>query len=388
MLPFDIDNPTLALAAWSRICEPGDEDAGRLIKAGGPSAALHWLVEQGSQTTAGGKGVRHAVERWLPRLKDLDPRRELKTLASLGGRLLTPESPEWPSGLNDLGDGAPLCLWVWAAPQTDLANWWSRSISIVGARACTCYGQTVARSLASDLVGAGFTVVSGGAFGIDAAAHLGALAAGGRTTAVMAGGVDRLYPKANEDMLRQIAKLGAVVSELPPGSAPRRERFLDRNRLMAAMTSATVVVESAWRSGAHRTAHVAAELMRPVAAVPGPVTSAASAGCHRLVRDGVATLVADCAQLLDLVSKVGSQIEPLTDHPSGPLDGLSAPERRVYDALPQRQIARTSQVVVASGLAATQVIAALSRLERAGRVCGISGGWRRTAPNEPRRKES
>ncbi|MCL1898809.1 MAG: DNA-protecting protein DprA, partial [Micrococcales bacterium] len=170
-LPFDLDNPTLALAAWSRICEPGDQDAHRLIQAGGPSAALHWLVDQVERPENVGPGVSQAVKRWLPRLDGLDPRRELKVMASLGGRLVTPDSPEWPPGLNDLGDGAPLCLWVWASARTDLAGWWSRSVAMVGARACTHYGQTVARSMAGELADAGYTVVSGGAFGIDAAAH-------------------------------------------------------------------------------------------------------------------------------------------------------------------------------------------------------------------------
>jgi len=234
------------------------------------------------------------------------------------------------------------------------------------------------------LVSAGLTVVSGGAFGIDAAAHRATLAAGGRTVAVMAGGLDRLYPAANEDMLRQVAATGAVISELPPGSAPRRERFLDRNRLMAAMTKATVVVESGWRSGAHRTAAVAAELLRPVAAVPGPVTAASSAGCHRLIREGAATLVTGADQVLELATNLGRTPETLTECQPGPLDGLSGPERRVFDALPLRGIAPVSQVVVASGLATAQVLGALSRLEQAGRAATTGGGWRRNLPTNSR----
>jgi len=380
-LPFDIDNPTLALAAWSRICEPGDQDAARLVKAAGPSAALRWLIQPQAQASPAGDGVRHALKRWLPRLEGLDPRRELRALQSLGGRLIAPGQPNWPTGLDGLGDSAPLCLWQWASPELDLAAWCKRSVAVIGARACTHYGATVTHTMVSALVDAGTTVVSGGAFGIDAAAHSAALAVSGRTVAVMAGGVDRLYPAANEEMLRQITAQGAVISELPPGSAPRRERFLDRNRLIAAMTKATVVVESGWRSGSHRTAAVAAQLMRPVAAVPGPVTAASSAGCHRLIREGVATLVTGADQVLELTAELGQQPEALTECHSGPLDGLSQPERRVYDALPLRGIAPVSQVVVASGLAAAQVLSALSRLERSGRANNTGGGWRRTNSN-------
>ena len=383
-LPFDIDNPTLALAAWSRICEPGDPDAHRLVKAAGPSAALRWLLEPAARAASSGAGVRQALRRWLPRLEGLDPRRELRVLHSLGGCLIAPGEPSWPVGLDDLGEAAPLCLWQWSPTGLNLAEWCQQSVAVVGSRACTHYGTTVAGTMVRQLVSAGLTVVSGGAFGIDAAAHRATLAAGGRTVAVMAGGLDRLYPAANEDMLRQVAATGAVISELPPGSAPRRERFLDRNRLMAAMTKATVVVESGWRSGAHRTAAVAAELLRPVAAVPGPVTAASSAGCHRLIREGAATLVTGADQVLELATNLGRTPETLTECQPGPLDGLSGPERRVFDALPLRGIAPVSQVVVASGLATAQVLGALSRLEQAGRAATTGGGWRRNLPTNSR----
>ena len=383
-LPFDIDNPTLALAAWSRICEPGDQDAHRLIKAAGPSAALRWLMQPAAGAAPGGAGVRQALRRWLPRLEGLDPRRELRVLRSLGGCLIAPGQVNWPVGLDDLGDAAPLCLWQWAPSGLNLNDWCQRSVAVVGSRACTHYGTTVTGTMVGELIGAGLTVVSGGAFGIDAAAHHTALALGGRTVAVMAGGLDRLYPAANEEMLRQVAGAGAVISELPPGSAPRRERFLDRNRLMAAMTKATVVIESGWRSGAHRTAAVAADLLRPVAAVPGPVTAASSAGCHRLIREGVATLVTGADQVLELITQLGQAPAALTECRLGPLDGLNGPERRVYDALPLRGIVPVSQVVTASGLAATQVLGALSRLEQSGRAATTGGGWRRTPTKNPR----
>lgn len=384
ILDFDVDDPQLALAAWSRICEPGDQDAVRLVKAAGPSAALQWLLNPSTPTGPSSNGLDRALARWAPRLEGLDPRRELRVLQSLGGRLLAPGEPNWPAGLDDLGEAAPLCLWQWAPADLDLGAWCGRSVAVIGSRACTHYGATVTATMVNELTSAGWCVVSGGAFGIDAAAHQAALAVGGQTVAVMAGGVDRLYPAANEDMLRQVAQQGAVISELPPGSAPRRERFLDRNRLIAAMTRLTVVVESGWRSGAHRTAAVAAELLRPVAAVPGPVTAAASAGCHRLIREGIATLVTGADQVIELLAQLGQAPEPLTDCPSGPLDGLSQPERRVYDALPLRGTAPVSRLVAASGLATAQVLGALSRLERSGRADTTGGRWRRTTPTKPR----
>ncbi|MCL2803921.1 MAG: DNA-processing protein DprA [Micrococcales bacterium] len=380
-LPFDLDDPVLALAAWSRLAEPGDQDAVRLVRGVGPVEALRWLVTQRKPDSAqSGGGLERAMKRWSGRLEGLDPRRELKVLHRLGGRFITPDCPAWPAGFEDLGLAAPLSLWVLGGAEAPLEQLWGRSVAVVGARACTHYGETVTFSLVSGLVAAGTTVVSGGAFGIDAAAHRAALAAGGRTVAVMAGGVDRLYPAAHEDLLKEVAASGAVISEVPPGSAPRRERFLERNRLMAAMTAATLVVEAGWRSGAHRTASTAAELLRPVGAVPGPVTSAASAGCHRLIREGIATLVGDAAQLIELSAAISQAPEPMTACPSGPLDGLSLPERRVFDALPLRGAASVSQLVKSSGLDVSQVLAALSRLERSTRAANTGGLWRRHQP--------
>jgi DNA processing protein len=241
-----------------------------------------------------------ALARWAPRLADLDPGRVLDRADRLDARVVVPGDAEWPTGLDDLGGSAPLCLWV--RGPVDLAAAVRRSVALVGARAATAYGEHVAADLAAGLAEAGCTVVSGGAYGIDVAAHRGALAVGGPTIALLAGGVDRTYPAGNHTLLESLAREhGAVVAECPPGTAPVRARFLLRNRLIAALSGATVVVEAAWRSGALSTATHAAALLRPLGAVPGPVTSMASAGCHRLIRDGAAVCVTGTPDVLELV---------------------------------------------------------------------------------------
>ena len=205
--------------------------------------------------------------------------------------------PDWTSS-----PPPPPCLWVRGTVGLgDLA----RSVAVVGARASTAYGDHVAGELGSGLARRGFLVVSGLAYGIDGTAHRAALGTG-TSLAVVAGGVDRAYPRGHDALMGELVRRGAVVSEVPPGSAPTRSRFLQRNRLIAALTGGTVVVEAAVRSGALSTARAAAALGRPVAAVPGPVTSSSSAGCHVLVREGRAVLVTDAAEVADLVGRIGA----------------------------------------------------------------------------------
>jgi DNA processing protein len=272
-------------------CDAGGEAAGAAPPDPWPEGTLRVLAR--------------ALPRWAPRLADLDPRAALDDLDARGGVLLVPGTPAWPRGLDDLGPSAPLCLWLRGDP--DLAGAAVRSVAVVGARAATAYGERVAGDLGAGLAERGVTVVSGGAFGIDVAAHRGALAVGGRTVALLAGGIDRPSPAGNLAVLERIVDDGgALVAESPPGTPPSRARFLQRNRVIAALTGATVVVEAAWRSGALSTAARAGELLRPVGAVPGPVTSMASVGCHRLLRDGAAVCVTDAAQVVELLDPAGS----------------------------------------------------------------------------------
>lgn len=393
---------TLALAAWSRLVEPGDEVAGMLVGAVGPVSAMRWLAALRSDPDLVARGVRElmdrldvsdprtvqrlvrAVGRWAPRLAGLDPRRDVATLADLGGRVVTPASEDWPLGLDDLGVAAPLCLWVRGGAR--VSDVLERSVALVGARASTDYGDRVAGEMAAALADHGFTTVSGGAYGIDAAAHRGSLAARGATVAFLAGGVDRLYPAGNAHLLRAVPERGGLlISEVPPGSVPSRVRFLKRNRLIAAAGSATVVVEAAWRSGSLATAGRAFELLRPVGAVPGPVTSMASAGCHRLLREGRAVCVTDADDVRELAGSAGADAgaaarrDALRDAAARrPHDGLEVTDRQVFDALGTGRAADVERVVREAGVGPDEVMAALGRLELRGLATREQGGWRRS----------
>lgn len=424
-LGFDTDDPVLARAAWSRIAEPGDPVAGALVGNLGPVGALDWLLDAARAPERAGAALRRlarrgtgaagasgaagatapagradapghllgpavegpsasgaraaelavaAVRRWAPRLERLDPEGELAVLGRYGGTFLTPDDPRWPATLADLGPLAPLCLWVRGDP--DLARLAERSVSLVGSRACTEYGVRVTRALACGLADRGFTVVSGGATGIDAEAHRGALVSGAPTVAFLAGGVDRLYPASNTDLLRRAVEQGAVVAEAPPGSVPGKQRFLKRNRLIAALTSGTVVVEAAVRSGALSTANHAVTLLRPLGAVPGPVTSMASAGCHELLRRGAAVCVTDAAEAAELVGDLG-ETAPQRHGAPRPGDDLDAAGKAVLDALPVRKPAHERSIARAAGLALGDTTGALGLLELMGLAEQKDGGWRR-----------
>ena len=319
-----MDQERLARAALSRLMEPQDAAGLALVQTVGATDALRiatggmaagpglehritsMLAENGTGSWA---GLAAALKRWQPRIPDLAPERDLATMARIGGRLIIPSDELWPAQLADLGIQEPICLW-WRGQAQPLPGA-DRCIALVGSRDSTSYGAAVTGDLAYSLGQRGFTIVSGGAYGIDAHAHRAALAGGTSavpTIAVMAGGVDRFYPSGNDDLLRAVANQGAVLAEVPPGSAPTRYRFLQRNRLIAALSSVTVVVEARWRSGALNTAHHAETLGRAVGAVPGSVHSANSAGCHRLLRDGGAVCVTDASEVAELASPSGQSL--------------------------------------------------------------------------------
>jgi DNA processing protein len=214
-----------------------------------------------------------------------------------GGEVLLPGDPGWPQGLDHLGPAAPVMLWVRGRVPTDPRT----MVAVVGARRCTDYGSTCAADLAGAAVSLGRIVVSGGAFGIDGAAHAAALRAGGSTVLFAAGGAGRVYPSAHAWLFGQAARSGAVVWEHPPGVRLTRGAFLHRNRLIAASAGTTILVEAAERSGALNTGRTAADLGRLVLAVPGPITSAASAGVHRAIADGWAALLLGTADLTHLL---------------------------------------------------------------------------------------
>ncbi len=362
-LTFDPADELLARVAWSRLIEPGDERATTLIEQVGAGEALRALVDRDVPW----------LQRFVPRLASLDPRRDLLGVQRLGGRVVLPSDAEWPTPLAALA-APPPCLWVRGAAR--LAEVAERSVAVVGARAATAYGEHVAGELACGLADRDFAVVSGLAYGIDAAAHRGALAAPGTTVAVMAGGLDRAYPAGHDALMGRVADAGAVVSEVPPGSAPTRGRFLQRNRLIAALSGGTVVVEAALRSGSLNTARTAAALGRPVGAVPGPVTSMGSAGCHALLRDGVAVLVTDAAEVADLVGRLGTDASVTPTGPSRDGDDLDPVAARVLDALPVRSGRPIDRLCATAGLDPGSVQSALGRLALLGLAERDGAGWR------------
>lgn len=286
----------------------------------------------------------------------------------MGARLLMPGDADWPTGVDDLGEHAPHALWV--RGDASLLTVEPR-VSIVGARASSGYGDHVAAEMAGDLAADGAVVISGGAYGIDGAAHRAALGVEGRTVALLAGGVDRAYPTGHRELLARIAGQGAVVSELPCGAAPTKWRFLARNRLIAALGQATVVIEAGWRSGSLNTAGHAAALGRPLGAVPGPVTSAASAGCHRLLREYDARCVTCAAEVREMWA-------PGSGSPDSHV--AADPERtRLLDALSSRVGNEVSELARRSGLAPERITALLGLLELDGAAVRTPSGWKRKA---------
>jgi DNA processing protein len=362
-----------AWAYLSRVAEPPSRDLAAFVAAVGPIDAAARIKR--------GEGPPE-VQRITDARSDIDCAAEdLEILARRGGRLVTADDPDWPLLAftsfhgDDVrkrpGGHAPMVLWV--VGEDSLADVAERACSIVGTRVATSYGEYQAGDLATGLVERDVAIVSGGAFGIDGVAHRATLAADGLTVAVLAGGIDVPYPAAHSAMLRQIGESGLLVSEYPPGVRPARHRFLTRNRLVAALSGATVVVEAGLRSGAANTAAWAAALGRPVCAYPGPVSSAASAGCHVLIRNG-ALLVTRVEEVIEMVGAAG-ELEPEPDRPASPLDGLTDTELRAYDALPARGSRTVDEIAVAAGLSATDLFGPLTTLELAGLVVRRDGRW-------------
>jgi DNA processing protein len=375
----------LAVHAWSCLIEPGDAIAGRLVSTMGHEEALAAAVAGRSPTAAlDAAGItsrtwQEALKRWLPRVNERAMRDALDVARRSGVSLLTPEDPQWPASLADLGDHAPLLLWV----RGDLGRLSdpTPTVALVGARASTSYGEHVTMEIAAELVARGVAIVSGAAYGIDGAAHRAVLTAGGTTVAILAGGADRPYPSGHAHLIDGVAQSGAVVSEVPCGSAPTKWRFLQRNRLIAALADVTVVVEAGWRSGSLNTAGHAAALGRALGAVPGPVTSPASAGCHRLMREFDAQCVTSAD---DVVELLGGPTPTLFDMP--PVQGPG--ERtddvtRVTDAMSFRAPRETSDIARRAGLTPEEVTAILGLLTLDGSVIRAEGGWRRGRTGVP-----
>lgn len=373
---------TVTRHAWaylSRVAEPPCPELAALVKRVGPVEAAERVrtgrVDAGiAQHTEARREIDRAAE-------------DLAVLARCGGRLITPDDEEWPVlAFTAFGGAAaratpcrakfrcrpPLVLWAVGPARLDEVA--QRAAAIVGTRAATAYGEQVSADLAAGLTERDVAVVSGGAFGIDGAAHRATLACEGRTVAVLAGGIDIPYPAGHSALQHRIGQRGLLVTEYPPGVRPYRHRFLTRNRLVAALAGATVVVEAGLRSGAANTAAWARTLGRVVGAVPGPVTSSASAGCHVLLRGG-AELITRADDVVELVGRIG-ELAPDPPRPTTPLDGLSDAERCVYEALPGRGAVTVDEIAVAAGLVPEQVLGPLAMLEMAGLAERRDGRWR------------
>ncbi|GAA2525899.1 DNA-processing protein DprA [Streptomyces levis] len=365
------DGELLARVFLTRVIEPGDEAGGRWVRELGVGEVARRLRDGGAALPGvGGK-------RWaglLARAAVARPHQDLAVARDAGVRFVCPGGTEWPAQLDDLGDARPLGLWV--RGRAALRMWALKSVAVVGARACTEYGAHMAATLAAGLAEQGWVVVSGGAYGVDGAAHRGALGAGGATVAVLACGVDRPYPRGHSRLIGRIAEQGLVVGELPPGDHPTPSRFILRNRVIAALTRGTVVVEAAHRSGSLVTARAAQRLGRHTMGVPGPATSALSAGVHELLR-GEATLVTDAADVVELVGAIG-QLAPDRRGPVLPRDLLDPATRQVLAALPGRGAARPDEIARRAQTAQDDAIARLYELRALGYVERHGDGWKLT----------
>ncbi|MFJ1618090.1 DNA-processing protein DprA [Streptomyces sp. NPDC088251] len=368
------DRERLARAALTRVLEPGDERGGRWLRELGAVELIRRITTgDGAAEQLNGMTPKRLAGYRL-RAADLEPERDLAAVAALGGRFVCPGEREWPSQLDDLGDARPTGLWV-RGPR-DLRLWALRSVALVGARACTPYGAHMAASLGAGLAELGWVVVSGAAFGVDGAAHRGALAVGGATMAVLACGVDVAYPRGHAELIGRMAEQGLVIGELPPSDHPTRSRFILRNRVIAALTRGTVVVEAEYRSGSLVTARSAQRLGRFTMGVPGPATSGLSAGVHELLR-GEGVLVTDAAEIAELVGDIG-ELAPARRGPVHPRDLLDAVSARILDALPSRGAAGGRDVARAAGTSVDEALGRLYELHSLGFVEREGDGWQLT----------
>jgi DNA processing protein len=409
-----LDEESYARAALTYLAEPGDRRLGALMRTGGaagtlaeikasrvPDIAQEELFAGPEDPSAGRPGdpadavgasgttdvagaartaAARAMQRWRVRITEVPPPDEMADLLRAGIRLACPGDPEWPGQLADLGDAQPYALWL--RGNADLRFSCLRSVAIVGSRAATAYGSYVAAEFAASVAARGWAVISGGAYGVDAAAHRGALGAEGVTIAVLACGVDVPYPAGHKDLLDAVAAQGVVVSEWPPGANATRLRFLVRNRVIAALAPGTLVVEAGQRSGALNSARHARDLNRRLMAVPGPITSDLSAGCHHIIREWQGTLVTSAAEVIECLSPVAATPGQAPSAPgqarSAVLgrDELDRETAAVLDALPSRGGMGPNVIGRRAGLGPATVVRCLGALAAGGFAERCEQGWR------------
>ncbi|WP_182049243.1 DNA-processing protein DprA [Changpingibacter yushuensis] len=368
-----IDDERRAAMIWTRLAEGEDHAAVQLVEKLGYAGALDWLctaMDSGNTAPA----MRAHVERWANRVDEASFDRDRERIERIGG-FMYPGDSRWPEQLNDLGMQRPLGLWF----QGDRAALERVQLAMVGSRAATSYGTRMASEIAWGVTEREFGIVSGGAFGIDATAHAACVRAQGRTVVVFAGGVDKPYPTANAGLFGEVLATGGLfLSENPPGSAPLRHRFLGRNRIIAALAKACLVVEAPYRSGALSTARHALSIGRDVGAVPGPVTSPCSAGCHRLLREGAqcVTTTAEAIEMLGYEYGTSEQLGlPIPAAHDDPMSGDPVTVR-VRDALPKMRPAPPPRIAQLAGVGLSATLSALGALEMAGVAEQVGGLWR------------
>ena len=408
-----INDETHARAGLTRIIEPNDQTGTALIKILGAIEAYKLICRHTGPAPAHAQqqiadlldanGANRAtlrldagLERWRARANISNPHADLQLIKNMGGGLLTPDDPHWPQGFESLQLAAPIALWYRGNASTHVLHDPHTLLAIVGSRDATEYGRTITAEISAGLVTKGICIVSGGAYGIDAKAHEAALAENPphgtdptrpNTIAVMAGGLDRLYPAGNEDLLFRIHRQGLLIAEVAPGTTPSRWRFLQRNRLIAALCAATIVTDARWRSGALSTAHHAAEMGRDVGATPGSIYSANSAGCHRLIREGAATLITDAAEALELLGTLNDQpthpeeTNPTKETDNRDHDDLTIQDMLLLDALPTRIPRTVDELASRAGLGIGSILGGLTRLTTRGLTERKDNGWIRRYPN-------
>ncbi len=392
-----------ARSVWSRLSEPGDSVAGIMLECLGPSASLEALVEGASsenilakihdcdscsEELLTQKSLGSAFQRWKPRLISAEALQSAEAISHVGAWMSAPELPQWPRKLDDLGYHSPPAIWL--RGNTPFPEPEEKTMSLVGARASTGYGEHITAELSAGVSSRGVTVVSGGAYGIDGMAHRAALACGGQTIAILAGGIDRLYPSGHDALFTKILSSGTIITEMPPGFSPTKWRFLQRNRLISALGDATIVCEAGRRSGSLNTAGHAAALGRVLGAVPGPVTSATSAGCHTLLRDYQAVCVTNVEQALELVTPLMGTIAGQTPEERGvrgeeqrhgmfvPRDELPPTHLRIRDAMSGRRARSVEEIAKLSGQTYAEVRSGLAELMVEGLAVERPDGWSKT----------
>ncbi|KRC64187.1 hypothetical protein ASE12_05045 [Aeromicrobium sp. Root236] len=350
----------------SLVAEPGDPRLRNLLLTHEPAEILAAILGRHRLTEA------RIPEAWVERGRTLD--RTAGAVAArakaAGLRWVTPGDQEWPDALSDLdhvepvqgATGAPVGLWLRGVG--DLGEMAEKSVAIVGARECTTYGAECASDLAADCADAGWTVISGAAFGIDGCAHRGAFLMDAPTAGVLACGADLDYPKSHAALIARIAEVGVVISEQAPGEKPIKNRFLSRNRLIAALTQGTVVVEARERSGSLNTLNWADQLGRATMALPGPVTSQLSAGVHAAIRAGKAVVVTTGREIVAELSGLGAATEEPPSLPLTEFDRLPPAARSTLDGLEWSTPRTVAEIASAVRLSTREVRAALDLLER------------------------